>query len=71
MNDVERDRPGISDDIHEGEPERRGTDWHEHRPQLPPTNEDADLGSALRRIYQETIKEDIPDEMLDLLRRLT
>lgn len=71
MNDGERDRPGGSDSIHGGEMDGRESDWREHRPLLPPANEDADLGSALRRIYQETIREDIPDEMLDLLRRLT
>lgn len=29
-----------------------------------------DMGSALRSIYQRTIEEDIPDEMLSLLGKL-
>ena len=71
MSDVERDRPGGADGIHDSETDGRESDWREHRPSLPPANEDADLGAALRRIYQETVQETIPDEMLDLLRRLT
>jgi len=73
MIDGERDRLGEQQEVSEndGEDPRRGRDWRELRPSLPPANEDADLGSALRRIYQETVSEDIPDEMLDLLRRLT
>ena len=31
---------------------------------------DRDMGSALRSIYQRTIDEDIPDEMLSLLGKL-
>ena len=31
---------------------------------------DRDMGSALRSIYQRTIEEDIPDEMLSLLGKL-
>lgn len=38
---------------------------------LPPANEDADLGTALRSVYQRTVEEEIPQEMLDLLNRLT
>lgn len=36
----------------------------------PLTDEDAGLGNALRNIYQQTVDEDIPSEMLDLLKRL-
>ena len=32
---------------------------------------DADLGKALRTVYQQTVDEEIPPEMLDLLNRLT
>lgn len=76
MMDGERDRLGerreVSENLNEdGEKDMRGQNWRELRPSLPPANEDADLGSALRRIYEETVKEDVPDEMLDLLRRLT
>ncbi|MEZ5713048.1 MAG: NepR family anti-sigma factor [Sphingobium sp.] len=41
-------------------------------PKSPPplTDEDAGLGNALRNIYQQTVDEDIPSEMLDLLKRL-
>jgi hypothetical protein len=36
----------------------------------PLANEKADLGNALRTVYQRTVEEDVPQEMLDLLRRL-
>ena len=36
----------------------------------PVANEEADLGNALRKAYQETVEEEIPTEMLDLLKRL-
>ncbi len=39
-------------------------------PSEPLTNEKADLGNALRTVYQRTVEEDVPQEMLDLLRRL-
>ncbi|GLT00669.1 hypothetical protein GCM10007897_20580 [Sphingobium jiangsuense] len=42
-------------------------------PASPPkglTEEDANLGHALRAIYQQTVEEAIPDEMLNLLRHL-
>jgi len=42
-------------------------------PASPPrelTEEDVNLGHALRAIYQQTVEESIPDEMLDLLRHL-
>jgi hypothetical protein len=37
-----------------------------------PTNpsKDRDMGSALRSIYQKTVEEEIPDEMLALLGKL-
>lgn len=33
--------------------------------------DDSNIGSALRSVYQQTINEDIPAEMLDLLNKLT
>lgn len=33
-------------------------------------NPRSDLGDALRAVYRETVAEDVPDEMLDLLRKL-
>jgi|GEM_PF-1849568 len=33
-------------------------------------DDDSDLGDALRTIYQQTVDEEIPAEMLDLLKRL-
>lgn len=35
-----------------------------------PRVEHRDMGSALRSVYQQTIDEKIPDEMLDLLGKL-
>lgn len=34
-------------------------------------NEKTGLGDALRNVYQQTVQEDIPAEMLDLLNRLS
>jgi hypothetical protein len=31
---------------------------------------DANVGDALRAVYQDAISENVPDEMLDLLRKL-
>ncbi|GGO93356.1 NepR family anti-sigma factor [Stakelama pacifica] len=31
---------------------------------------DGDVGNALRAVYREAIDEDVPDEMLDLLKKL-
>ena len=33
-------------------------------------NKDRDMGSALRTVYQKTVEESIPAEMLDLLGKL-
>lgn len=30
----------------------------------------ADVGAALRKAFQSAVEEDVPDELLDLLRRL-
>lgn len=37
----------------------------------PIADENATLGNALRTIYQQTVEERVPDEMLDLLKRLS
>lgn len=37
----------------------------------PIADENATLGNALRSIYQKTVEESVPDEMLDLLKRLS
>lgn len=37
----------------------------------PITEDNADLGTALRKIYQQTVDESVPSEMLDLLNRLS
>ena len=33
-------------------------------------SKDRDMGSALRSVYQRTVEESVPDEMLDLLGKL-
>jgi hypothetical protein len=33
-------------------------------------NKDRDMGAALRSVYQRTVEETVPDEMLDLLGKL-
>jgi len=35
-----------------------------------PNSEPNDVGTALRNAFRATVEEDIPSEMLDLLRRL-
>jgi CelD/BcsL family acetyltransferase involved in cellulose biosynthesis len=34
-------------------------------------SKDRDMGSALRSAYQRTVEESVPDEMLDLLKKLS
>jgi hypothetical protein len=34
-------------------------------------SKDRDMGSALRSAYQRTVDEEVPDEMLDLLNKLS
>lgn len=36
----------------------------------PFADENVNLGTALRRVYQQTVEESVPMEMLDLLKRL-
>jgi hypothetical protein len=35
-----------------------------------PPGRDRDMGSALRSVYQETVSEAVPDDLLDLLGKL-
>lgn len=39
--------------------------------QKPDPLDESEVGSVLRSVYQQTISEDIPAEMLDLLKKLT
>ena len=36
----------------------------------PPTKKRADVGRALRTIYDDTVREPVPDDFLDLLGKL-
>ncbi|MBB5686056.1 hypothetical protein [Sphingobium boeckii] len=40
------------------------------KPSSRPSEKDSDVGTALRNIYQRTIDETVPQEMLDLLGKL-
>lgn len=40
------------------------------QPKAKVQNKDRDMGTALRSIYQKTVEESVPDEMLDLLGKL-
>lgn len=40
-------------------------------PSTPPAGTDPATGVALRSVYQQTVEERIPDEMLDLLGKLS
>lgn len=33
-------------------------------------SKDRDMGAALRTVYQKTVEEDVPDDLLDLLGKL-
>ncbi|MEP6785589.1 MAG: NepR family anti-sigma factor [Sphingomonadales bacterium] len=47
----------------------RGQQPKSGRPK-PPMSSPSDVGSALRKAFQSAVEEDVPDELLDLLRRL-
>ncbi|PVX30758.1 NepR family anti-sigma factor [Sphingomonas pokkalii] len=36
----------------------------------PPAQPDVDLADALRKAYDETVNESVPDDLLDLLKKL-
>lgn len=63
QNENERERRRNSDDD--------GTIGGDSRPHRPAKKrQPAEVGDALRTVYQTTINEDIPPEMLDLLGKL-
>ena len=37
----------------------------------PATESDHEMGSALRSVYQRTVEEKVPDDLLDLLGKLS
>lgn len=41
------------------------------RPAQDAANRDRDMGSALRSVYENTVSEQVPDDLLDLLGKLT
>ncbi len=41
------------------------------RPARDAANRDRDMGSALRSVYENTVSEQVPDDLLDLLGKLT
>ena len=40
-------------------------------PKKRPTKRGTDVGRALRSVYDETLREDVPDDFLDLLGKLS
>ncbi|RXR29853.1 NepR family anti-sigma factor [Sphingobium fluviale] len=54
-----------------GQPGKAAVDRIDGSPLAPIADENATLGNALRTIYQQTVEERVPDEMLDLLKRLS
>jgi hypothetical protein len=55
----------------EASPGRAGTSSGRAAPERADTaSADRDAGAALRSVYQQTIEEAVPDEMLDLLSKL-
>jgi hypothetical protein len=49
---------------------RSGTDT-DARTVQGAANRDRDMGSALRSVYEQTVSEQVPDDLLDLLGKLT
>lgn len=41
------------------------------RTSVPGTDSDREMGSALRSVYQQTVEEKVPDDLLDLLGKLS
>ncbi|MDB5667305.1 MAG: hypothetical protein JWL74_255 [Alphaproteobacteria bacterium] len=59
----------------ERERRRKAEGEHSTEPDTPPTarnrkKQSADVGDALRTVYERAVAEDIPPEMLDLLGKL-
>lgn len=50
--------------------DRRGTDVDARAVQSDDAK-DRDMGTALRTVYQQTVEEQIPDDLLDLLGKLS
>ncbi len=48
----------------------RSTDASGRSKPAKPISKDRDMGSALRSVYQRTVEEEIPDDLLDLLGKL-
>ena len=48
----------------------KGAPMHEDAPETGPL-EDTDVGDALRSVYQQTVDETIPPEMMELLKKLS
>jgi hypothetical protein len=63
QNELERDRRRKGD-------EDNVSDQANGRRPAKKKGQNAEVGDALRSVYQITIKEDIPPEMLDLLGKL-
>ena len=49
-------------------PQRRGGDEPARKGSTP--KDGRNVGDALRRVYQDAASEDVPDDLLDLLRKL-
>ena len=51
--------------------EQSGSTPREGRPRVAKVQgKDRDMGSALRSVYQQTVEEPVPDDLLDLLGKL-
>ncbi len=62
-NELERERRRKADDQHSVEPDSDGKPRNRKK-------QSADVGDALRTVYERAVAEDIPPEMLDLLGKL-
>lgn len=72
MTNTEPDRIASQlNDPAPGQPGKAAIDRVDGSPPAPIADENATLGNALRNIYQQTVEESVPDEMLDLLKRLS
>jgi hypothetical protein len=68
---TERDvKGGDRKDVGANTPESGVTGNASRKRRPPPAKGDGQVASALRSVYQRAVDEDIPSEMLDLLRKL-
>lgn len=54
-----------------GAEQKRSKSAGKRTPKKRPVKRGSDIGRALRSVYDETLREDVPDDFLDLLGKLS